>query len=220
MMLLDPQCESRTAQRGKYSRAKLFVKKARLACGGSGGGRFAASDPYHAEHSQLGQSRAGDENAVSGGIQIGRRNLDTVVEQGEQVIGDHSFDSFPVAVAQAHPQPIQLWTAEESFALRLEVIRELANEIDGTHPEERNLLMLAVRCEQVDGIGLAKPSGIQIAAQGLFVGEDNDDFLMSRGWGSVFQRNQFVKDRDNRNLRIIKMYVMLSAFCLSTYCFH
>jgi hypothetical protein len=43
---------------------------------------------------------------------------------------------------------------------------------------------------------------------------------VSRGWGSVFQRNQFAKDRNGRNLRIIKMYVMLSAFCLSTYCFH
>jgi hypothetical protein len=80
--------------------------------------------------------------------------------------------------------------------------------------------VLTIWREKVDGIGLAKPSGVQIAAHGLFVGEDNDDFLVSRGWGSVFQRNQFVKDRDGRNLRIIKMYVMLSAFCLSTYCFH
>jgi hypothetical protein len=43
---------------------------------------------------------------------------------------------------------------------------------------------------------------------------------MSRGWGAVFQRNQFVKDWNGRNLRIIKMYVMLSGFFLSTYCFH
>jgi hypothetical protein len=43
---------------------------------------------------------------------------------------------------------------------------------------------------------------------------------VSRGWGSVFQRNQFAKIRKKRNLRLIKMYVMLSAFCLSTYCFH
>jgi hypothetical protein len=43
---------------------------------------------------------------------------------------------------------------------------------------------------------------------------------VSRGWGSVFQRNQFVKVWNGRNLRIIKMYVMLSAFFLSTYCFH
>jgi hypothetical protein len=43
---------------------------------------------------------------------------------------------------------------------------------------------------------------------------------VSRGWGSVFQRNQFVNVWNGRNLRIIKMYVMLSAFFLSTYCFH
>jgi len=80
--------------------------------------------------------------------------------------------------------------------------------------------MLAVRGEEINRVDLAKPGGIQIAAEGLLVGEDNDDLLVSRGWGSVFQRNLFVKDRNGRNLRIIKMYVMLSAFFLSTYCFH
>ena len=80
--------------------------------------------------------------------------------------------------------------------------------------------MLAIGGEQVDGIGLAETSGVQIAAVGLFVRKDNDDFLVSRGWGAIFQRNQFAKDRKWRNLRIIKMYVMLSAFFLSTYCFH
>lgn len=80
--------------------------------------------------------------------------------------------------------------------------------------------MLAVGSQQVDGVGLAKACGVQIAAHGLLVGKDKDDFLVSRGWGSVFQRNQFVKVWNIGNLRIIKMYVMLSAFCLSTYCFH
>ena len=49
------------------------------------------------------------------------------------------------------------------------------------------LLVLAVRGEQVDGVGLAEAGGVQIAAQRLLVGEDDDDFLVSRGWGSVFQ---------------------------------
>ena len=80
--------------------------------------------------------------------------------------------------------------------------------------------MLAVGGKKVDGIALAEPGGVQIAAQGRLVREDNDDLLMSRGWGAVFQRNQFVKDWNGRNLRIIKMYVMLSGFFLSTYCFH
>jgi len=80
--------------------------------------------------------------------------------------------------------------------------------------------MLAVRGQKVDGISLAEPGGVQIAAEGLLVGKDNDDFLVSRGWGSVFQRNQLANVWNGANLRIIKMYVMLSAFCLSTYCFH
>lgn len=80
--------------------------------------------------------------------------------------------------------------------------------------------MLTIGSQEVDGVSLAEPARIQIAAQGLFVGKDNDDLLMSRGWGSVFQRNQFVKVQNGRNLRLDKMYVMLSAFFLSTYCFH
>lgn len=80
--------------------------------------------------------------------------------------------------------------------------------------------MLAIRGEQVDGIGLAKARGIQIAAKRLLVREDKYDFLMRGGWGAVSQRNKSVSVRNVRNLRIIKMYVMLSAIFLSTYCFH
>ena len=80
--------------------------------------------------------------------------------------------------------------------------------------------MLAIWSKKVDRIRIAEASGVQIATNGLLVREDKDDFLVSRGWGSVFQRSQFVKVWSVENLRIIKMYVMLSAFCLSTYCFH
>ncbi len=146
--------------------------------------------------------------------------MDAVVEHGEEIIGNYAFDGLPVAVAQADPKSVELGAAEEGFALRLEVIGKLANEINRAHLGEGNFLMLAVGSQQVDGVGLAKACRVQIAADGLLVGKDNDDFLVSRGWGSVFQRNQFTKDRNGRNLRIIKMYVMLSAFCLSTYCFH
>jgi hypothetical protein len=43
---------------------------------------------------------------------------------------------------------------------------------------------------------------------------------VSGGWGAVSQRNKSVSVGNVRNLRIIKMYVMLSAIFLSTYCFH
>jgi hypothetical protein len=40
-----------------------------------------------------------------------------------------------------------------------------------------------------------------------------------RGWGSNFQ-DSVNPVADGRNLPIGKMYVMLSAFFLSTHCFH
>ena len=54
--------------------------------------------------------------------------------------------------------------------------------------------MLAVGGEQVDGVGLAQARGIQIAAQGFPVGKDDDHFLVRRGWGASFQRNQYAQD--------------------------
>lgn len=146
--------------------------------------------------------------------------MDTVIEHREQVIWDHAFNGFAVAVAEADPKPIQLGAAQEGFALWFKVVRELAHKINRTDPGERNLLVFAIWSKKIDRIRIAEPRGIQIAADWLLVREDKDHFLVSRGWGSVFQRNQFVKVRNGENLRIIKMYVMLSAFCLSTYCFH
>jgi hypothetical protein len=206
---------------GSIAVLELFVEQSRLICGGdSSGGGFAASNAHDAKHGQFGERGAGDEDTVGSGIQIRRGDLDAVVEHGEKIIWNHAFKSFAVAVAQTDPKSVELRPAEKGLTFGLEVIGKLSNKIDRAHLGEGNFLMLAVRCQQVYGIGLAQASGIQIAAQGLFVGKHNDDFLVGRGWGSVFQRNQFVRDCSGRNLRIIKMYVMLSAFCLSTYCFH
>lgn len=115
--------------------------------------------------------------------------MDAVVEHGEKIIWDDAFYGRPVAVAQADPKSVEFGAAEEGLALRLEVIGEVPNEINRAHLGEGNLLMLAIRGQKVDGISLAEPSGVQIAANGRFVGKDKDDFLVSRGWGSVFQRN-------------------------------
>ena len=146
--------------------------------------------------------------------------MDAIIEHREQVIGDHAFDRFSVAVTEADPKPVQLGAAKEGFALGFKIVGELAHKINRAYPGERNLLVFAIWSKQVDRISIAEPRGVQIAADGLLVRKDKDDFLVSRGWGSVFQRNQFAKVRNGENLRIIKMYVMLSAFCLSTYCFH
>ena len=180
-------------QEGSTAALDLLVEEAWLDCGDSRSNGFSAGDTDDAEHGQLGEGRTGDKDTVGGRVQVRWSDLDTVVEHGEKIIGNYALDGLPVAVAQADPKSVQLGAAEEGLALRLEVIGEVPNEIDRAHLGEGNLLMLAVRGQKVDGIGLAEPSGIQIAAHGLFVGKDKDDFLMSRGWGSVFQRNQFVK---------------------------
>jgi len=173
----------------------LFVKETRLRwCRSSGG--FAASDADDAEDGEFGESGARDEDAVCGGIEIGRGDLNAVVQEREQIVWDDAFDGFPVGVAQTNPKAVELGTTEESFALWLEIIREVANKIDGANPGEGKLLMLAVRGQQVDGIGLSETRGIQIAAKGLFVGKENDDLLVSRGWGAVFQRNQSTNSRN------------------------
>jgi hypothetical protein len=191
-----------------------------LGCGGSSGGGFAAGDADDAKDGKFGESGTRDKNAVGGRVQIGRSDLDAVIEHGEKVVGDHTFERFSVAIAKADPEAIELGAAEEGFALGFKFMGEVANEVNRAHLVERNLLVLAVWSEQINGIGLAEARGIQIAAKGLLVGKENDDFLVSRGWGAVSQRNQFVKVRNRSNLRIIKMYVMLSGFFLSTYCFH
>lgn len=146
--------------------------------------------------------------------------MDAVIEEGEQVVGDDAFKNLAIEIAEANPQAVELGAAEKGLALGFEVVGELTDEIHGADAGEGDLLVLAIRSEEVDGIGLAETCRVQIAAEGLSVRKDNDDFLVSRGWGAIFQRNQFVRDWDSRNLRIIKMYVMLSAFFLSTYCFH
>ncbi len=79
--------------------------------------------------------------------------------------------------------------------------------------------MFAVGGEHVDEIELAEARGIQIAALRLFVGQQKDDLLVRRGWGLGFQNRQ-IPDRKIANLLSGEMYVMLSRFFLSSYCFH
>lgn len=160
-----------------------------MRCSGRGGG-FAAGDADDAEDGQFGEGGAGDEDAVGGGIEIGRSDLDAVVENGEQVVGNYTFEGFAVEIAEAKPKAVEFGAAEKGFALGLEVIGEVADKIDGANSVERDFLVLAVGRKEIDGIGLSEASGVQITAKRLFVGEDNDDLLVSRGWGAVFQRDQ------------------------------
>ena len=49
--------------------------------------------------------------------------------------------------------------------------------------------MFAIGGENVEGIGLAEACWVQVSAEGLLVGEHNDDFLVRRGWGFSFQNS-------------------------------
>jgi hypothetical protein len=139
------------------------------------------------------------------------RDLHAVIEQRQQVVGDDAFQRFAIVIAQPHPQSIELRPAEKRLAFRFELIRELADKKNRSHFAQRNLHVLAIGSQQVDGIVLPQADRIQIAAHGLFVGEHNDDFLVRGGWGSIFQ-NLAVPGPDDQNLPIDKMYVMLSSF--------
>jgi len=132
----------------------LFVEEAGL--GWCGGGGFAAGDADDAEDREFGKGGAGDEDAVGGGVEVGRRDLQAVVEEREEVIGDDTFERVAVGVPEADPQAVELGAAEEHFALGLEVVREFADEIDGTDARERKFLVLALESEQIDRIGLAE----------------------------------------------------------------
>jgi len=71
--------------------------------------------------------------------------------------------------------------------------------------------VLAVGSEQIDGVELAEARGIEVTAHRLLVSEHNDNFFVRRGWGSSFQ-NSMNPVRNDANLPIGKMYVMLSTF--------
>jgi len=62
----------------KYRWEELFVKETGLRDGNSGG--LATCDADYAEDGDFRESRAGDEDAVGGRVEVGRRNLEAVVE--------------------------------------------------------------------------------------------------------------------------------------------
>jgi len=184
-----PQDSSRT----RYPQAArwLFGEEAGLGgegCGRRGrGGGFAAGDADDAEDGESGEGGAGNEDAIGGGVEVRRGDVHSVVEEGEEVVGDDALDGFVVGVAEAHPEAVELGAAEEDFALGLEVVVEVANEVDGADFFERDGLMLTVGSEDVYGIGVSQAGRIQVAADRAAVGKDDDDFLVGGGWGASFQ---------------------------------
>jgi hypothetical protein len=161
--------------------------------GGGGGGGFAAGDADDAEDGEFGEGRAGDEDAVGARVEVGWGDVEAVVEEAEEVVGDDAFESVAVDEAEADPEAVELGAAEEGFAFGFEVVGELADEVDGADFGERDFFVLAIGSEQVDGVGYSQTRGVEIAADALAVGKRDDDFLMGRGWGARFQRGQYVQ---------------------------
>ena len=81
---------------------KLFVEEARLGGDGCGGG-FAAGDSYDSEDGDFNERGARDEDAVGGGIQVGRSDLQAVIEERKQIVGNDAFQRFAVGIAEANP---------------------------------------------------------------------------------------------------------------------
>jgi hypothetical protein len=159
--------------------------------GGDCGRGFAAGYAYYAEDGELGDGGAGDEDAVCVGREVGRSELDAVVEEREKVVRDDAFEGFTVGIAEADPEPVEFGTAEEGFALGFEVTIEFADEIEGANAFEGNLLMSAVGSEEIERVDLAETGRIEVALQGFAVHQGDDNFLMSRGWGAELQSSRF-----------------------------
>jgi len=82
--------------------------------------------------------------------------VEAVVEEAEEVVGDDSLEGVAVDEAEADPEAVELGAAQEGFALGLEVVGKLSDEIDGADFGERDFFVFAVGGEDVDGVGLAE----------------------------------------------------------------
>jgi len=164
-----------------------LVEKARLGSRSGSSGRLASGNTYNSQNRNLGERRARHEDPVGGRVQIRRRDLKTVVEEREQVVGNDAFKGFAVGEPQFDPKAVQFGAAQERFALRLEFIGELANEIDRPNPSNRDLDVFSLGSENVNGVELAEACRVQVTTQRFLIGKHKNDLLVSRGWGFGFQ---------------------------------
>jgi len=154
---------------------------------GNGGGRFAAGYAYYPEDGDFGECGAGHEDAVGFGVEVGRSDLDAVVEKREKIVGYDAFEGLAVQEAETEPEAIKFGAAKEGAAFGLKVVIEVAHKIDGTDTGERELLVLAVLGEQIKGVELAETRGIEVAAEGFAVVELDNHLFVGAGWRAKFQ---------------------------------
>jgi len=192
---------------------ELFVEEGRL----RDGGWFATGDANDAQDGDFAEGGARNEDPVGIGIEVGRGDLDAVVKEREQIVRYDAFEGFAVEEAEAQPETIEFGAAEEGFALGLEVVIKIADEINGANLGEGDFLVLAVLSEEIKRIELAEARGVEVAAQGLAVVQRDYDLFVGRGWGAEFQGTGPLWEMGD--LHRVKLYDMLSAKILSTYCF-
>ena len=154
-------------------------------------GGFAAGDADYAEDGEGRDGGAGHEDAVGVGAKVRRSELDAVVEEAEQVVGDDAFEDFAVGVAEADPETVEFGSGEEGFAFRLEVAIEFADEVERADAVEGNLFVLAVGSEEIERVDLAKAGRVEVSPQGLAVHQRYNDLLMGRGWVTELQSYRF-----------------------------
>ena len=158
---------------------------------GRGGRGFAAGYADYTEDGEFGEGRSGDVDAVGVGVEIGRSELQATVLEGEKIVGDDTFEAVAIAEAEAHPKAVELGAAEEGFALHIDILLEVTDEIDGTDFAEWNLLVLARRGEEVQGFGAGQLRGIEVTSQKLLLEKLDDDLFVGRGWSFSLQTDFF-----------------------------
>ena len=159
-------------------RINLVGEEAGLGGGGLCG--FAAGDADDAEDGEFAEGWAGDEDAVGTRVQVGWGDVEAVVEEAEEVVGDYAFEGVAVDEAEADPEAVELGAAEEGFALGFEIVGKFADEVDGFHVVEGEGAVLAIHGEQINGFGAAQGARVQVAAHGRPV-QMQDDHLFVRG---------------------------------------
>lgn len=183
--------------------------------GGDGG--FSAGDANDTEDGDFAEGGTRDEDAIGVGVEVGRSDLDAVVQERQQIVRNDAFKRIAVKEAEAQPQAIKLGAAQECFALGFKVAIEIAHKIDGANAGEWKLLMLAIVGEKIDRVELTDTRRIEVAAKRFAVLQFDNHLFVGGGWGAEFQGTGITpKEAD---LHIKKFYVMLSAKFLSTYCF-
>jgi hypothetical protein len=174
---------------------ELFVEQPRLnsRCGGG----LATSDANDTEDGYFAKGCARHEDAVGIGVEVGRRDLDSVVEKRKQIVRSHALQGFTIEKAEAKPQAIEFRPAEKSFALRFEVVIEISDKVDGANLREGKRLVLAARSQKIERVQLSKPDRIQVSPKGLSIVELDNHLLVGGSWGAEFQRTGFPSKTGN-----------------------